>query len=515
MPYRPGYGLGSWIPPEVILGMKKEAYSRSAILLSEQMDAAAQSLARELRMAQAPTKNPLNSQQDIGGLNDNAWFSGLRDAIQQHNVGDLRRDAWSAKLTAYGSLFDNLKEQSNKLMQAAKTGDAPLDVFSTFASAVEAPVDWLTSTIDYMDRGYDSISTSSTYLSNVDVEEYTASMNAETHSNATSSAKKKLGALLNGGASSSVSSDVETALQKAYTVHAVESTLILSSFATHRLVKQFKKLVTDPDKLREAWNYFNDDPIPHPVYATPEFAEAFLKASAGGADTLKKRISMVSEIFQGSVVVGFVHFLKVDRTNTQSSSASTRLSAKAAFDFAKFLDSISGSTSATASVSKKMSSMSSHSVVDVVFDIVSLGYIPKLTPNSQAQTVNSIVKFMDPSQKGADEQGSKGQNQQQSNSKALIDGLLEGVNKVTQENPVMDIKTFMDAFADYANAAHENPKGVGAPVGLNVKEWTKIDVMAALADHYFGEGHTDEEQGGDAAASTDGGATPAGGAAPA
>ncbi len=33
MPYRPGYGLGSWLPPGLIDGMKKEAGARSALMV--------------------------------------------------------------------------------------------------------------------------------------------------------------------------------------------------------------------------------------------------------------------------------------------------------------------------------------------------------------------------------------------------------------------------------------------------------------------------------------------------
>jgi hypothetical protein len=32
-PFRPGYGLGSWIKPEIITGMKNEADARSKIMV--------------------------------------------------------------------------------------------------------------------------------------------------------------------------------------------------------------------------------------------------------------------------------------------------------------------------------------------------------------------------------------------------------------------------------------------------------------------------------------------------
>jgi len=491
MPYRPGYGLGSWLPPDVMDGMKREAHSRSAILLAGQLDNDATSLARELQIAERPIQNPLNSQQDIAVPLDEKTY---KDYMGQ--INNLRRDAWAAKVSSYTVLLNQMQKDIKTLQDAAQ-GQNPQGigkVFSTFASDVESPVDWATSKIDLVDRAYDSIAVGSHFLDTDTIRQMSrdSSWNSTQGFNASSSeqAKNDLGKLLNTGTlSTQMNQAVSEKLQQTYSIQAVESTLILSSFATHRKVKQFTTLNTDADRLREAWNYFKpQSPIPHPYFQHDEFGAAFADLTQADLQTNLDRIALVTEIFQGSALVGFVHFIRVESTqSSQTMSSSDYMAATASLKVTNFVDTATGGTSFTRDTATTIANMASSSGLDIQFDIVCMGYVPKLGSTDLQSAVSDMLK-MDVSDQTASADGAKGQTQQQSNAQALIDGLVHSLNSVARTNPVLGVQTFMNAFNDYATAATEKPDGMGAPVGMNVKTYSKIDVLTALSSKYFGVG---------------------------
>ena len=91
-----------------------------------------------------------------------------------------------------------------------------------------------------------------------------------------------------------------------------------------------------------------------------------------------------------------------------------------------------------------------------------------------------------------DDAGGLGQAQQKDNLATVVDSTLAAANEAAKSNPVLGVETFMDAFDDYAKAAHERPDEMGAPVGLNVRDFTRADVMALVSQLAFGttDAHT-------------------------
>jgi hypothetical protein len=114
-----------------------------------------------------------------------------------------------------------------------------------------------------------------------------------------------------------------------------------------------------------------------------------------------------------------------------------------------------------------------------------LGFIPSVKSRIVETTVSELAKT-NVNDQSASDTGAKGQMEKQDNSNSVTAGVLRAINEVVSSNPVLGIETFMDAYDDFAKGAQTRPDEVGAPVGFNVKEFTRGDVMGALADKYLG-----------------------------
>eukprot|EP01084_Bolivina_argentea_P265743 450562_1 len=143
-PLRPGYGLGSMLPPTLIDGMKKEAIIRSKILVLSQMESDIESTERELLMQMNQITNSLDSSQTLPKV------SGLDKGIAK--LQNIRQQCIDDKIAAYEELADlQLNEILATRNYNAKTA------FTTFDSSIESPIDWGNSVIDYIERAADSM----------------------------------------------------------------------------------------------------------------------------------------------------------------------------------------------------------------------------------------------------------------------------------------------------------------------------------------------------------------------
>lgn len=486
-PFRSGYGLGSWIEPVVILGMKKEAALRSTIVLADRMGTSAESVARELQLAAHPVVNKQDSRQTIPSAID-------EKAYQEHmaELTETRKDLWTVKLNSYSSLWKFQKAQIAQLKEASKTGD-PKGAPTTFAASVASPVNFALSTIVYQDRGFDSITVNANVIK-ADINSQKSSSRAHSASVAASVAAQAQDPLAGGGGfSSALAAQASAKTSSTMQMHTIEYTLILTAMATHRKVKMFKSIVLDAQRLRHAWNYYHPDKAvvdPSNNYA------AFLKAFRGVQKESnppkpdEPKISMVSEAYLGSALLGMVHFIQQDETTASESSQMSSSAVKAALQVSNYISSFTSSTSASASAASKLAASASQSDLDVRFDIMCMGYIPTLKSNQITQAIKEFGNF-DPSTMGVTDlpqsdvdAAAKGQSSQQSSTGSIVKATLEGLQSKESSIKILDVETFMTAFDDYTNAA-KTTEYMGVPVGLNVEEFTEMDVYNLLAEKFL------------------------------
>ena len=499
MPYRPGYGLGSWMPPEVITGMKQEAFLRTQILLSTNMDSVATSLARELQITMAGINNGLNSQQTIP-----TPMTPERAKQFMNRITQRRTDAWKAKVQAYRQLFAGMRLQLSQLSAAASGGGGGMTgtakgAFSTFANGIQSPIDWTLSKIVMKDRSFDSINIDSHYIR---VDNTVQSADSSAHARAVADSSSDSWSIFFGlfkfESTSSAASSVQSKVSRTMAMKNVEATLVLSAFATHRHVKQFESVHLVPQSVRDAWNfYFKDSRIPDPEVDMIGFEQAYAQALADdnsdkGDRTPAQTLNLLTEIYQGSAMIGLVHFVKREKSSSsQSSSSSSQATADSLRAHIIVVD-ITKRSSYAESAASEIAKMASDAGLDIQFDLVVVGYAPKIKSQTLKFAVSSFANF-DPSAFDAgaimtDASASAlQQGAQQSGMDAVIHATVQSLNEVEQDNPVLGIQTFMDAFDDYAEAC-KSSQVIGAPVGMNVKPFTKMDVMKLLAKKYLTPG---------------------------
>eukprot|EP00483_Globobulimina_turgida_P011713 UN11735 len=206
---------------------------------------------------------------------------------------------------------------------------------------------------------------------------------------------------------------------------------------------------------------------------------------------------MVNECFMGSAFVGMVHFLKKETTKAKASASSE--SAVAGMKFTALMGAIAGDSSVASSAARKASSMASQGEFDVKFNMMVLGYCPPIENSDLQNTVKQFADF-DPgkfkidmsdeqeSDAGEGKATAKGMMQaaRQANMKAVISATVESVADKSGMK-VLDFNTFMDAFNDYCTNA-PNKDGVGIPIGLNIRSWTKDQICQILWKKYIVSG---------------------------
>lgn len=496
MPYRPGYGIGSWLPEKVVNGMRREAAARSEMLLTSNLDNDIQSMARELKLANAPDID-IDATSLPPPLSDSE-FNGVMKKLTK-----ARKNVWDRKLSALDSLIGQIEGQLDGLAKAAKDVDGDgvpkHGEFTTFASGAESAADWTTSVMGHKERSFDSF--------NIDVHfvENKVSTDARTSTTLASDIARRLTTNTSGIGSESylLAEAAKRAKEQAETFLADNSavgTLLLTSFATHRKVLQFDKLNINPDKLWRAWNFYRDaNTVADPFTQHGKFMEQIREESERKMGTAEK-VHMVSEMFKGSALVGMVHFVQTNETRQTDLAKELREGSHGAAG-SKGYQNAAGFEEQTADRHKleqdasRVIKLASAAKYKVHFSLVSVGYIPKMSPSDVQMAVRQMGKF-DPAAFKVpaivdEEHTSSALAAVQDNMKAVVSATIQSVGDVESNKlKVMDMRTFMTAFTDYAEAAQtaDNDRNIGAPIGMNVRDFTKLDVLSALANKYLGMG---------------------------
>jgi len=381
-----------------------------------------------------------------------------------------------------------LFETQTRLMDAAlEDGKEDLSL-SVFNSNIMSPIDFQKSKIVYFDRGFNSISVDAQFFT-VD----TQSEDANSHSNTI------MGSFGGGfsGMGAEVSSKVSTAVHNTVTNtlnnHDVESTLLLTSWATHSKVKQFCPLIVDCDLLLDAWNYYHKD---NKIVLDKLSAKDVEKTDK---EENEPTINLFTECCLGSAMVGMVHFIKKEKTSSNQSSSESSFELMASVEASCIFGSITGDTAIGAQMAKKAANSLSTGGMDVKFDLICLGYLPTLKANNVKIAIESFKSF-DPALFSAETEMSqvgnmdnvsknliasnKSSSKQQSNMSTVIQATLMGLQQNETTYQVLDYNTFLNAFDDYVkNAA--TTEGVGIPIGMNLKPYTKREVIAELFKKYY------------------------------
>eukprot|EP01084_Bolivina_argentea_P266022 451091_1 len=485
-PFRPGYGLGSMIPPGLINGMKKEAKIRTKIIAFQQMYNDLESTERELTLE-------MNAIQNNQSISQSIPRSIPKLAAGIFSLQKMKEQVMTQRLLSYAELI----ALQTTLMHAAdivgliNMSDKSTAVenmsFSTFDSSIESPVEWSVSKIDYVDRATDSMQINAHFFDKNKMKEGGLSYSASVAQAAEESLKGTVE-----GVAVTTGNGIKAAVHNSTTAttqhHDVESTLLLTAMATHRYVKQFNPLSINIKKLANAWNYF------HPtdkVSLTTPISNPLESINPIGND-----ISMISEEFLGSCMVGMVHFIKTDSTSSLQSATSASFQETATIEVtaAASLAALTGETSIATQVAKKFALSSSSTGIDVKFDMVCQGYMPKLKSNIVQDSIKEFKNFSPESLNVARDDGlltslpstqklaemNKSHGTAQSNSGAMIKATIMGLEEADANSyKVLDYNTFMNAFDDYAKNAGQI-KGAGIPIGMNIKTWTKKQVLNAM-----------------------------------
>eukprot|EP01084_Bolivina_argentea_P265738 450554_1 len=355
-PIRPGFGLGSMIPGTIIEGMKKEAHIRGKIIAYQQLYNDLESTERELVLELNQIENNLSTSQTLKPI------TGLSSAIDE--IQKVRQNILDQKLDAYKELakwqLNSLTAASTAAMQNTSSVATKAEnmTFSTFDSSIESPVNWGDSKIDYIDRGEDSIQINAHFFDQNKVKQSGGSYAANVAHSASYDTKTLFGSKFE----ASINDSVHRSVTKTSEQHAVESTLLLTAVATHKFVKQFNPLIIDTTKLVNAWNYMHiDDKIS--VKGTLEEGKDNTKT-----DKPPNHLSMISEEFLGSCLIGMVHFIKKEETQSRQESLAVQATARMKVTESCILASITGQTSIASQVASKFAEASSSTGIDVKFD---------------------------------------------------------------------------------------------------------------------------------------------------
>ena len=509
-PHRPGYGLGSMLPPGLIDGMREEAAIRSKIVAYDRLIDDLEATERKLLLEKNQIRNNLDNSQTLS-VNKKMMSQGIKRISQQRKR--LMNDKINAmiELAQHQTKVVGAGSGQNEENENSEEGDGDNENsnnnnnnsnnnrgFSTFASNVESPIDWNGTKIDSFARANEGIAVSSQFF-DINTQQQKGSSHAENVAASIGATIKESTPTGLSQASSDLATSVHNSVTSTMQQHTVESTLVLTAIATHRWVKQLVPLKIDAKKLVHAWNYYHRNTEDRIEMATltnmytfqNELSKASEETLADGT-TIPRTIAMVSEEFLGSAMVGMVHFIKREDTNTTQRATSVSASMTAEMQMATWLSSLTGSSAIMAQAANKAMSSFSQTGIDVVFNVVVQGYMPTLKSSIVKDSIKEFTAF---SPKAVDvtndatlmsDQGmsnaasmkdAKAIGYSQSVSGSMIKATIQGLHEAYENSyNVLDYNTFMTTFDDYVKNAPKD-KNAGIPVGMNVKQWTRGNVL--------------------------------------
>eukprot|EP01084_Bolivina_argentea_P302752 522617_1 len=473
-PVRVGYGLGSIIAPEVVESMVEEGRIRGKISELEEINNELESLQLDLTLEKNQILNDKDSSQELN-LSKPEVDTLLKEI---DDISKTRADAIKEKVEAYKELTQFQKDAMNPKDNSKNK----IYHYTTFDTDMPSPINWNQSKIDYLDRGNDSIEVNAHFF-DMNIGDQDAISHIHNVIEAVQGSTKKFGSAMRSALTNATHKGMTNTMEN----HNVESTLLLTATAFHRYVKQFNPLILDPDQLYDCWNQM----FPHDTInmaLTGNRAEREAKGS-------KNKLSMISEEFLGSALVGMVHFIKKEDTESLQSDSASAMKTDLSLKQSSAFGGITGDTGVATQVASKAANTLSQTGIDVKFDLYCEGYLPKLESQKITDAIKEFSAFSPDKFNVAKEKymypnmnkeqnyliaDNKQNSLKQSYSGAMIQATIMGLSKAYENTyQVLDYRTFMNAFDDYVKNVSKT-KQCGICSGMDVKHWSKLEVRVLI-----------------------------------
>lgn len=355
-------------------------------------------------------------------------------------------------------------------------------------SDLESPVDHNRSKVEMFDLADDSMS--------LDAQFFSFDRNDQDVDSKLSSVKSYVSAatsLLGGDASFDLANAAATQLGKQLQMHDIEGTLVITATCTHRKAPMLAPLMLNVDKAIRIWNQM----FPGAQDRIQTDADAIKQIATEADQPGEKTMNIISGATLGSSFVGMVHVLRREFTDSTESMESRARDLSASLEISAAVAAFKGGFGLDKSSASDLKDMLSRLEVTSHVTVLTAGYIPTITANDVALGVAQFARF-DPQDMMTDlvkldgftaaDQTSLSQAAQAARTRgqfvslktATIESVLSGLSKIDDgTNRMMDLKSLMTAFEDYADAA--SGSNADAPIGLPINYHLKPVTRGQLA----------------------------------
>jgi len=234
--------------------------------------------------------------------------------------------------------------------------------------------------------------------------------------------------------------------------------------------------------------------------------EIALQKSKKG-DGEKKALDIISGCTKASTFVGFVHMMKVEKSDTSQSSSATIEKIKRSVEIDVWQQSFSGRIGNSSSFAKTSKALNSSSNISNHANLVCHGIIPSIVSNEVGTAVKRMApdaqQIMDQqaaitdasnagggegSVEGEIESGRRGAQFKSLNSEHLKNTVSSLGEYDSEANMVIDTNSMLTALTDFVNKAMAGEGGV--PTNFYIKSITKKDIAKSYIKKFYPSGMT-------------------------
>lgn len=292
---------------------------------------------------------------------------------------------------------------------------------------------------------------------------------------------------------------MQSTLGKQDPENPIIATIVVAGVALHQRSRTLTSTTFRSESLRFAWNYMHGttDPIPDPALRWDEFRNVWKDCAAKQTEAEKtdggykklKRIHYVSQLYQGSGLVGLMHLTQRHVTSGGLGSNQTHFDVQAherIIDLANRLGAITGttrlSTQAARDALSQFQSAGSQFASGVHFDFIGLGYHPSLRSRSLTHSMMTFNQYDPASFESGDVSmragaASVSQAHKQDNMAAIVSATVESLASVVTGQQLLGPHTLLSVFDDYADATASKD---GAPIGFGIHALDQYDVLRRI-----------------------------------
>mmetsp|Transcript_14923 Transcript_14923/g.21991 ORF Transcript_14923/g.21991 Transcript_14923/m.21991 type:complete len:498 (-) Transcript_14923:36-1529(-) len=388
----------------------------------------------------------------------------------------------------------DLGNQTMIAEKAIRIMKAKLFSRTKISKEVESPIDYKLSQVEKFPLSFDSLK--------FDVQFFQVQKSADSSTAHATSISAYVGASYSAsgqpsmGAEAAASAHATTMSQ--VTTNALDSTIVITAFATHKQVDIMNPFVMDAEKAVNAWNYCR--PLDRLRTNPVEMWRAALLDNPLRFGT----INLLSGVAKSSSFVGYIHILKTERTAQTQNTATVAASVAASIENNMGVAAMTGKFGASTQVSSTVNALLSTSRLINNCSLQSQGCIPSIVSNP----METMVQNMNPdpatvmNQLGAiagasstaintgmemsatdASTGSKFMELQNSYITNAVQALGE---ESRMQNKVIDANSMMTAFEDYVKKAMAGDAGV--PTAYFMKEITKSDIAKIYIRRFYPHG---------------------------